>query len=467
MGYWLDSTLGSEFDQDAEITRLAKEMTAASAYSHVDTANNPFSPTPDSELDPQSENFKPRAWVKALLHLKSRDPERFPDRTAGIAFRDLNVYGYGNPRDYQKSVGNMWLGLGGLFRKITRTEYPRKIDILRDFDGLVKSGEMLVVLGPPGSGCSTLLKTVAGETHGIYIGQGSELNYQGAFINFPKTATISDTSHTGISSDHMRTHFRGEAIYTAEVDVHFPMLSVGDTLAFAAMARAPRDLPGDVDTWTYATQMRDVVMAMFGITHTINTRVGDDFIRGISGGERKRVSIAEASLSGAPLQCWDNSTRGLDSANAIEFCKTLRQSTDLMGATACVAIYQAPGAAYDIFDKVTVLYEGHQIFFGPVDEAKSYFENLGFQCPARQTDPDFLTSMTSVEERVVRPGWEDRVPKTASEFAALWKASAERARLIEDIAEYDRTYPIGGEHLERFRESRKAQQSKRQYVLTS
>src|SRR2546421_630016 len=146
----------------------------------------------------------------------------------------------------------------------------------------------------------------------------------------------------------MKSHFRGEAIYTAEVDVHFPMLSVGDTLAFAARARAPRNIPGRVDKWTYALHMRDVMMAMFGIRHTVNTRVGDDFVRGVSGGERKRVSIAEAALSGAPLQCWDNSTRGLDSANAIEFCKTLRLSTDLMGATTCVAIYQAPQAAYEI-----------------------------------------------------------------------------------------------------------------------
>lgn len=107
----------------------------------------------------------------------------------------------------------------------------------------------------------------------------------------------------------MRKDFRGEALYTAEVDVHFPMLIVGDTLSFAARARAPRHIPGGVDRNTYAQHLRDVVMAIFGITHTVNTRVGNDFIRGVSGGERKRVSIAEAALSGAPLQCWDNSVR--------------------------------------------------------------------------------------------------------------------------------------------------------------
>ncbi|KAK0112331.1 hypothetical protein ONS96_001579 [Cadophora gregata f. sp. sojae] len=438
-----------EAERDAEITALARKLTAQSKVQDKSRIHdNPFNAPPGSKLDANSENFQPRAWAEALLQLKSRDPETHPNRTAGISFRNLNVHGFGNLTDYQKSVGNVWLEVTGLVRKLTRTENLRKIEILRDFDGLVKSGEMLVVLGPPGSGCSTLLKTIAGEIHGIYVADGSELNYQ------------------GISAKDMKSQFRGEAIYTAEVDVHFPMLSVGDTLTFAALARAPRVIPGGVDRWTYAVHMRDVMMAMFAIRDTINTRVGDDFTRGVSGGQRKRVSIAEAALSGAPLQCWDNSTRGLDSANAIEFCKTLCQSTDLMGATACVAIYQAPQAAYEIFDKVTVLYDGHQICFGSTKDGKRYFENLGFQCPDRQTDGDFLTSMTSPAETVIRSGWEHKVPKTALEFSAIWKASPERAQLLREIDEYNRHYPVGGEYLEKFQLSRKAEQSKRQRTNT-
>jgi ABC-type multidrug transport system ATPase subunit len=149
----------------------------------------------------------------------------------------------------------------------------------------------------------------------------------------------------------MHSAFRGEAIYTAEVDVHFPMLTVGQTLEFAAQARAPRHIPGGIGRIEYARYLRDVIMAMFGISHTINTRVGNDFVRGVSGGERKRVTIAEAALSASPLQCWDNSTRGLDSANAIEFCKTLRMSTEMVGSTAVVAIYQSPQSAYDVRTK--------------------------------------------------------------------------------------------------------------------
>ena len=89
-------------------------------------------------------------------------------------------------------------------------------------------------------------------------------------------------------------------------------------------------------------------MAVFGISHTVNTKVGDDFVRGISGGERKRVSIAEAALSGSPLQCWDNSTRGLDSATALEFVKTLRIGSDISGSTALVSMYQASENSYRV-----------------------------------------------------------------------------------------------------------------------
>lgn len=260
----------------------------------------------------------------------------------------------------------------------------------------------------------------------------------------------------------MHKNHRGEAIYTAEVDVHFPQLSVGDTLTFAARARQPRQLPQGLNRNEFANHLREVVMAMFGISHTVNTKVGNEYVRGVSGGERKRVTIAEAALSGAPLQCWDNSTRGLDSANAIEFCRTLRLQTELFGSTACVSIYQAPQTAYDLFDKAVVLYEGRQIFYGRADAAKQYFVDLGFECPARQTTPDFLTSMTSSLERVIRPGFEGRTPRTPDEFATAWKNSANYKALQAEIEEYKTTHPINGADAEAFRASKQAQQAKGQ-----
>ena len=102
----------------------------------------------------------------------------------------------------------------------------------------------------------------------------------------------------------MQNEFRGEAIYTAENDVHFPMLAVGQTLYFAARARAPREIPGGVSKDIYAQHLRDVVMATFGILILWIPMSAKTFVRGVSGGERKRVTIAEAMLSQAPLQCW-------------------------------------------------------------------------------------------------------------------------------------------------------------------
>lgn len=260
----------------------------------------------------------------------------------------------------------------------------------------------------------------------------------------------------------MRKNFKGEAIYSAETEVHFPQLSVGDTLMFAALARAPRNRIDGITTKQYAEHMRDVVMAMLGLSHTVNTRVGNDFIRGVSGGERKRVSIAEITLSQSPLQCWDNSTRGLDSANALEFCKNLALMSKYSGTAACVAIYQASQSAYDVFDKVTLLYEGRQIYFGPATEAKQYFVDMGFECPGRQTTADFLTSITSPSERQIRPGFEGRVPRTPDELAAAWKSSTARAKLLKEIEEYEAEHPIGGASHDKFANAHRTLQSKHQ-----
>lgn len=436
-----DEAEGEDSELERRVSMIQSLARRFTSHSQVGGhAGNPFLTTSgDSPLNPASSEFNAHAWAKAVVDLDTA-----PLRSAGVCFQNLEVHGFGQATDYQKDVGNVWLDAAGLVRKAVGLSKPRKIDILRGFDGLVRKGEMLVVLGPPGSGCSTFLKTVSGETNGLYLGENSYFNYQ------------------GVTAKEMHTHHRGEAIYTAEIDVHFPMLTVGETLTFAARARAPRELPGGVDRTTYTNHLRDVTMAMFGISHTINTRVGNEYVRGVSGGERKRVTISEAALSRAALQCWDNSTRGLDSANAVEFCKTLRLQTEIFGATACVSIYQAPQSAYDYFDKVLVLYEGRQIFFGRAGDARQYFIDLGFECPARQTVPDFLTSMTSPTERIIRDGFKGKAPRTPDDFAAAWKNSAEYKALQAEIEEYKKEHPLNGPDAEAFRANKRQAQAKAQ-----
>ncbi|KAK1148199.1 Multidrug resistance protein [Aspergillus melleus] len=424
--------------RDEQLTRLARRYTTDTQHPQPALFPAPAEPF----LDPQHPKFNPRKWAKAFFLLRNSLADSVTPRTAGIAFRDLSVHGFGSMTEYQKTVGNIILEGVTYFKEAVLRQKPQRIDILRGLEGVIRSGEMVAVLGPPGSGCSTLLRTIAGDTHGFLINDESVINYQ------------------GIRPSHMASRFRGEAIYTAEVDAHFPHMTVGDTLNFAALARCPKIIPHGVSRSEYAEHLADVTMAMFGISHTRNTCLGNDFIRGVSGGERKRVTIAEAALNHAPLQCWDNSTRGLDSANALEFCRTLRTQADVLGTTSCVAIYQASQDAYEVFDKVMVLYEGRQIYFGRTDLAKAYFEDLGFICPDRQTTADFLTSMTSHRERVVRPG--ANPPRSPDEFAQAWMRSQHRAQLHIEINQYLLQYPFDSEQYESFLASRRIDQAKSQ-----
>lgn len=86
-----------------------------------------------------------------------------------------------NASDYQKTVGNLPLALLGQLRDLIGHR-KHQVDILNNFDGIIEPGELLVVLGPPGSGCTTLLKTIAGEMNGIYLSDQSEINYRGKYM---------------------------------------------------------------------------------------------------------------------------------------------------------------------------------------------------------------------------------------------------------------------------------------------
>lgn len=125
------------------LSRISQEFTRRGINTFLDPTSRP-------DLDPHSEKFMARKWVKNILDVCSRDPESFPRRSAGVSFRNLNVFGYGTAVDYQTNVANMWLkGFGWLQRMLGRGKSVR-LDILRDFEGFVRSGEMLVVLGRPG-----------------------------------------------------------------------------------------------------------------------------------------------------------------------------------------------------------------------------------------------------------------------------------------------------------------------------
>lgn len=141
----------------------------------------------------------------------------------------------------------------------------------------------------------------------------------------------------------MHETFKGDCVYLAELDVHFPDLTLGQTLTFAA---ATREMSSDRNS--EACRIARNVSSRFNLDAAFDTNIGNTMIRGISGGEKRRTSIAEVFISGAQFQCWDNSTRGLDSSTALDFVQLMRNSTTSIGSTALMSIYQASDAIYEV-----------------------------------------------------------------------------------------------------------------------
>jgi ATP-binding cassette, subfamily G (WHITE), member 2, SNQ2 len=194
---------------------------------------------------------------------------------------------------------------------------------------------------------------------------------------------------------------------------------------------------------------------MLNISHTKQTLVGDEFVRGVSGGERKRVSIAEMMATRARVQCWDNSTRGLDASTALDFVKSLRIMTDVLGQTTfvtlcvicccrhmtlifnCCSRYQAGESIYELFDKVLIMDRGRQVFYGPPSEARAYFEGLGFNPLPRQSTADYLTGCTDPNERQYAPGRSARdTPSTPEMLEEAYLSSKFARANAAELKEY-------------------------------
>ncbi|KAG6817582.1 hypothetical protein H0H87_006959 [Tephrocybe sp. NHM501043] len=237
----------------------------------------------------------------------------------------------------------------------------------------------------------------------------------------------------------MAKHYKGEVVYNQEDDIHIATLTVAQTLAFALSTKTPGPngrLPG-VSRKEFDQEVLDTLLRMLNISHTSKTLVGDEFVRGVSGGERKRVSIAEMMATRARVQCWDNSTRGLDASTALDFAKSLRVMTDVLGQTTFVTLYQAGEGIYDLFDKVLVLDEGRQVFFGPPTEARAYFENLGYKPLPRQSTADYLTGCTDPNERQFAPSRSvHEVPSTPSALENAFRSSPQAQANENSLKQY-------------------------------
>lgn len=357
-------------------------------------------------------NFMPE-----VKEYQQRDEKNhFRGRRLGVTWKNLNVKGIGADAAFNENV----LSQFNLPQHIKESRGGARLKtIIEESHGCVKPGEMLLVLGRPGSGCTTLLKMLSNHRLG-YAEVGGTVSY-------------------GSMNATEAEQYRGQIVMNTEDEIFFPMLTVGQTIDFATKMKVPSHLPSSMrNDREFQQEQRHFLLKSMGISHTDNTRVGNEFIRGVSGGERKRLSIIETLATRASVFCWDNSTRGLDASNALEYTKAIRALTDVMGLTSIVSLYQAGNGIYDLFDKVLVLDEGKQIYYGPRNEARPFMEGLGFICDSSANVADFLTGVTVPTERQIREDCEQSFPRTAEALREAYNQTSIKA-LMEQECNYPNT----------------------------
>ncbi|KAF8033442.1 hypothetical protein BT93_D2142 [Corymbia citriodora subsp. variegata] len=247
----------------------------------------------------------------------------------------------------------------------TWSSSPREKTILNGVSGVVCPGEILAMLGPSGSGKTTLLTALGGRLGGKLSGK---ITYNGQ----PFSGAVK-----------RRTGF------VAQDDVLYPHLTVTETLLFTALLRLP-------NTLALAEKLRHVesVITELGLTRCRHSMIGGPLFRGISGGEKKRVSIGQEMLINPNLLLLDEPTSGLDSTTAQKILTTVKRLAG-GGRTVVTTIHQPSSRLYHMFDKVVLLSEGSPIYYGPASAALDYFSSVGFAASLTVNPADLLLDLAN------------------------------------------------------------------------
>jgi ATP-binding cassette subfamily G (WHITE) protein 2 (SNQ2) len=208
-------------------------------------------------------------------HFEKRKDGRSAKKV-GVVWKNLTVKGLGSTATFARTLPDAIMGtfgpdlykiISGFIPALKLSRHSQTRTLLHDFSGVVKDGEMMLVLGRPGSGCSTFLKAIANNRESYASVEGQ-------------------VSYGGIPADKQKKQFRGEVNYNPEDDIHFANLNVWQTLYFALMNKTKKNEKHEIPI------ILGALLKMFGIEHTKYTPVGDEMVRGVSGGERKRVCLS-------------------------------------------------------------------------------------------------------------------------------------------------------------------------------
>jgi ABC-type multidrug transport system ATPase subunit len=210
------------------------------------------------------------------------------------------------------------------------TKAAQRLHVLRGLHGRLAPGSMTLVLAPPGAGKTAFLRALAGR-----LREGSDAELRGApTYNGVAAATLAAEG----------THLCKLVSFAHQNDVHLPQLTVRETLAFAAANLLPSSThPAAEATPGLSAAMAsrvDEVISVLDLADCADTPVGSDVVRGISGGQRKRLTVAEALVALPRVALLDEVTTGLDSAVALRLVAAVRTWTTAAGATTVAALLQ-------------------------------------------------------------------------------------------------------------------------------
>ncbi|CAH1794454.1 unnamed protein product [Owenia fusiformis] len=243
--------------------------------------------------------------------------------------------------------------------------------ILQNINGLFKPG-MNAILGPTGSGKTSLLDVLAArkDPNGL---QGTVL----------------------VNGQLQPSNFKLMSGYVVQDDVVMGTLSVRENFHFSAALR----LPSSVSYEERKERVEEIIVEL-GLTKCADTKVGTEFIRGVSGGERKRTNIGMELITAPNVLFLDEPTTGLDAstANAV---MSLLQKLSRKGRTIIFSIHQPRFSIFKQFDNLALLSLGEMVYHGPSNEALDYFESIGYECEAHNNPPDFFLDIINGDSTAV------------------------------------------------------------------
>ncbi|KAI7845331.1 hypothetical protein COHA_001172 [Chlorella ohadii] len=282
-----------------------------------------------------------------------------------------------NPPTFSKAGAARLVGLGP--RKDAKQSKEEMRQVLFEISGSCEPGEMLALMGPSGGGKTTLLSILGGRTPKQTRAEG-QVSFNGARIT---------------------KRVKRQIGFVLQDDLLYATLTVFETLLFAAMLRLPK-----YKSKAEKVARVEAVIKALGLTRCRDTIIGDHLRRGVSGGERKRVSVGHELLINPAILLLDEPTSGLDSSAARKLVELLRE---LASAGRCVitTIHQPSSNIYRQLDTVLLLSQGHPIFYGKGGEAAHWFDRLGFACPFGTNIADWILDLASGEVAGKHPSGEE------------------------------------------------------------